>query len=289
MRPHYNNLNKPFTSKHTPMKINNLIKAFLCFALMIGAAINADAVTKAKRKSTSKTRTTATTATVIKGDIKEYGDVLTFQRFTIKKGKSKISVDYPIAGDPKLVDPIRAQIVEAVTGKNNATLSALPTPDRLLTTEIKKYKSKEYAGMDGSTIDQDVTVAYKNDKVITIKNTGYEYAGGAHGMGWESCTTYLLEDGTELTYSMLPSFNTLKPYIFSSLAKEFEIPANQFSDYGINIEDLPQGTSPYINEKGVNFTYGEYEIGPYSLGRPTATIPLSKMQSLCSGKALKFF
>ncbi|MDE5868602.1 MAG: DUF3298 and DUF4163 domain-containing protein [Muribaculaceae bacterium] len=248
-----------------------------------------DAAVKSKRKTTSKTRTTATAPKVMEGKITEYGNLITFQNFTIKKGESEISVDYPIAGDPTLVNPIRSYIVKAITGKTDATAASLSTPKNLLTSTIRKYKSKGYWGMtDGSVFTLNIKVVFKNDKVITIENSGYEYEGGAHGTGWDRFITYLLSDGTYLSYDMIPSFKTLKPYILSSLEKVFGIPAYKFNDEGIYVNELPDGL-PYINENGVNFTYGEYEIGPYSLGLPTATIPFSTMRILCSGKALNFF
>lgn len=270
------------------MKLNHLVKISLSIALLIGAAINTDAVVKSKKKITSKARNTAVTPKVIDGKITEYGNMLTIQNFTIKKGESEISVDYPISGETSLVNLLRSSIVKAVTGKADASLSALSTPKQLLTSQIKKYKSTGSMGMKGSIISQNVKVAYKDDKVITLENSGYEYEGGTHGLPWDSFTTYLLEDGSKLSYDILPSFSSLKPYIISSLEQEFDIPASNFLDYGISVSEFPSG-QPYINGKGVNFTYGAYEIGPYSLGMPTATIPFSTMRKLCSGKALKFF
>lgn len=228
---------------------------------------------------------------VLKGAVKRYGNVLTTQVFSIKKGESQISVEYPINGNKVIVKTIRRLIAELVAGNNINYYSSLNNPDELLRTTIKKYQSEGEMGMDGETIEKKISVSYSNGKVITIRSTGYLYMGGAHGTPWDESYTFLVKDGTKLTKSMLPSFKTLRPYLLSGLAKYFGVSVSElFNDGYIYVTDLDFPTSnPYIDKNGLNFIYSAYEIAPFSAGMPKATIPIATARRLCKGTALRFF
>lgn len=228
---------------------------------------------------------------VVKGAVKRYGKILTTQVYSIKKGESKISVEYPINGNKVIVTAVRKLIAELVAGNNINYYSSLNNPDELLRNTIKKYQSKGDMGMDGETVEKKIAVSYSNGKVITIRYTGYVYMGGAHGTPWDQSYTFLINDGTKLTKSMMPSFKTLRPYILSGLAKYFGVPVNElFNDGCIYVSDLDfPGSNPYIDKNGLNFIYSAYEIAPFSAGMPKATIPIATARKICKGTALRFF
>lgn len=266
--------------------MKHIFKLFLLVGLVVGLTAEADA---AKKRTRARTSNAAPAVTV--GETKNYGDALTTCLYTIKKGDSKISVEYPVGGSPALVKLLRRYVVESVDDKNVNTYANMETPDQLLKAAIRQYGAKAVAGGSRPTIDQTVSVSYSNNNVVTVKNEGYTYTGGAHEMPWSASATFLIADGSRLSQKMLPSFAAIKPYVLKGFAQYAECSVNDLEGYGYGVDDLdyPAYDSPYIDEKGLNLIYGPYEIGPYSIGMPTAAIPLDVMKRLCSGTASKFF
>ena len=241
----------------------------------------------AKRKTTAitKRRSAASGPAVVKGETKSYGDYLTTEVFTIKKGESEISVQYPVSGNPELVQAIRSFIVKSIDSK----ASAIPaSPEAVLKKVMRGYSSKGSAGAMCDVMTQEITVTYCNGNVITVNNQGYEYMGGAHGASFDNSVTFLVSTGESLTTDMLPSISKLRPYLVRSLAGQFEIPTSEWNDiFQVPINELEYGT-PFVDASGLNFQYGAYEIGPWAMGMPRATISLSEARSLLSGKAAEF-
>lgn len=144
------------------MNTSAILKTFIAILLVGSTVGNIEAA-----KKRTKSRTTATaTPTLVKGEVKNYGDALTAHVFTIKKGDSKISVEYPIAGNPTIVTPLRRQIVGWIVSDDKETrFNDLPTPDQLLKSQIKNYASKARVGMEGESIDEIIAITYSNDKL----------------------------------------------------------------------------------------------------------------------------
>lgn len=269
------------------MKPSSIINVLVAALLIVGSASSGVAEKKRERY---KGTTVAFSPVVMKGAVKRYGNNLTTQVFSIKKGESQFSVEYPIAGSSAIVNPLRKQIAEWIVGSDRASrFSSLDNPEQMLKSEIKQYAAKVDMGMSGETKEVKIDITYSNSKIVTINYTGYLYAGGAHGMDWDISATFLRADGSRFTQSMLPRFSVLRPYILKGLAKEMDCSVNELCDI-IYIKDLEYPSSdPYITADGLCFTYGAYEIGPYSIGLPKATIPLQSVRSLMPSSALKFF
>ncbi|MCM1349052.1 MAG: DUF3298 and DUF4163 domain-containing protein [Firmicutes bacterium] len=250
--------------------------------LLLGASSAFDADAKVTRKSgRAKTRTTATAAlTVKKGAVKNYADGLQTQEFSIKRGKSDILVEYPIAGNTQLVSAMRNWIKDMVC--ENYT-GSLDTPDAMMTKAIKAVER-------GETLNEEVKVSYINDKVITVQLQSYLYMGGAHGMPGDVSRTFLLSNGTALTNEMLPSDSQLRSLIASGLCQYFEVAnTSELADCMMcPVNELTKGV-PYITDKGLVFKYGPYEIAPYAAGMPEAVIPVNKIKPLLGSTAAKFF
>lgn len=275
--------------------MKKIFRILLAVALVFGMAANVDAAKK--RTKSRKTRTTAAAPAVIKGDTKSYGDDLTTQMFSIKKGETQISVEYPISGDSRLLQALRSQIAndliydyEAGTPKD-ITIS-LDNPEALLKAAVKPYNKKcTPMGEICQTLELDIKVIYSNDHVITIGEEGYWYGGGAHGMPIAYGYTFLRDGGEMLTNSMLPPIGTTRAYVVEALEKNIEIPSREWRDTGITSPyelEYPSAEA-YVDANGLNLQYGAYEIGPFSLGIPKATIPLQAARKMVAGSAAAGF
>lgn len=266
-------------------KITAILLLTLC--VMMGSL---DLQAQKKRtgsRGKAKARTTATALKVVAGATHNYGSILTTKDFTCKKGDSYFTVEYPISGNATIVNALRKDIVARICPKFSGSLD---TPDALLRKALAGYARKGQFGMSGETIECDIKITYATDKVVTINESSYFYGGGAHGMPLNTSTTYLVSTGQPLTRSMLPSIQTLRPYIINGLLRYADISRSEWdSFYFTTTKDLELPESdPYITKEGLNIIYSAYEIGPYAIGMPVATIPFSDVKRFAGKELLKY-
>ncbi len=261
----------------------------LVVLLAVGVSFNGNAVQK-RTKTKAKSKTSRPALVVKKGEVKTFGDYLSVQQYSIKKGESQITIDYPISGNEPLLNEARKFVVGSVVDMNDEQAIAryLNNPEGLLKDIIKGYDYRCPPMEACETMEQAVNVNYENGKIITFLSSKSFYAGGSHGGAQEYGATFLISTGQQLTYKDMPSFSVLKKEILSDLSKEFQLPQSEFDDYGVNVTGYPDA-DPYIDASGVVFQYQLYEIGPYAMGMPKVTFPISFMKSKCPASAQKFF
>ncbi len=270
--------------------MKKLLLPILILALCAAVAEPGYAQTR-KKSGASKPRTTATRTksraaapSVVKGAEKTFGDELVTQQFTYKKGKSSISVEYPVSGNHELVSAIRGWIRDMLVKDYTG---ALDTPDAML--------KKALTGMEpGETRNDEVKVIYYADgRAVTILENGEWYGGGAHGMYYEIGATFNPSDGSQLTVSMLPPIGKMRPFIKKGLAEYFDVSVSELSDVLMmgdeNDLDYPE-SNVYVTPEGMNVQYSAYEIAPFSAGLPKAVIPLDKeLAGMLSPAVLSYF
>lgn len=259
------------------MILNNILKITLLALFTIGAATAADAAPSRTAAGKTKAGTTTSAPAIKKGETHTYGSDLTTQIFTYDKGNKNMVIEYPISGSPVLLDAIRAYIAESVCEGYNGPLD---TPDGFMN------KAAANLGRDG--IELELKIEYGNDKLVTYNGGMSVYPAGADtGLPWvELIKTFLLSDGTLLTYDILPSISTLRPYIIAAVEEFSGEPASQW-DIDISEIELPYNTNPYINADGLVLQYGPFD--QYPLTRATVIIPAEEARKIVHGKAVEFF
>lgn len=264
------------------------MKKFVLFFISMFLILGTVDIAAKKAPAKGKRKTSSATLAVTKGETKSYGDYLTTQVFSVKKGMSNvIKVEYPISGDSKMVNTIRKHIKELLDDK---FAGSLETPDALLRSAIKGYRDVNF-GQEGEQIEQEISLNYVTPKEVTIFNEGYVYMGGAHGMPWEVGQTILIDNGQIFDESMLPAFSKMKPYIIKGLCKYFQCTesglSNELFDSPNNLE---YPSTVFITGEGINFIYAPYEIAPYSAGIPKAVVPAtSEIINMLTPAGQKFF
>ncbi len=257
------------------------------------------AKTPAKRKTTStaKRKTTAAAPAVVKGGVNTYGDYLTTQQYSIKKGSSSISIEYPTGGNEALVEALRTDIASKLAydcNNNSAYLNLKNDPAALLKLAIKPYSRSCTPFGDGcETIESEYAITYHTDNVVTMNCSSYTYSGGAHGAAYASPGTYLVSTGEVLTDDMLPPIDRMREIIAKALTEDIGSSVTDWKNgdagFFVSYNDLQYpSANPYVNSDGLNFLYGLYEIAPYAAGMPKATIPLSTAKNYLTGKAAEF-
>lgn len=257
-----------------------------CLLLLFACCIPAGAQTRAKGYGAKK-KVAAPALVVTKGETKEYGDYLTTQLFTIKKGKSYIKVEYPTSGNPKLVNALRKWEKEMI---NNAYTGTLETPDALLKSAARNIER-------GESLQEEVKVIFSSPEMVTLYDDGYIYfSGAAHGSPIGLGRTFFVKDGSMLTTSQLPSIDKIRPYIIKGLAKYMDVSESELPDvlftkpaeleYPTNEIDDTQSNIYYTSD-GLTIKYAPYEIGPYAIGMPEALIPAATVQQLLNPQTPK--
>lgn len=110
-------------------------------------------------------------------------------------------------------------------------------------------------------------IDYLSENIASINNYNYLYTGGAHGMYGTMHEVYTLDNGEKLKIDdILINVNDLS--LLNKVRQKLLSMANE--DEGIsyfNLDELSlQDNNFYITSNGLVFTWGIYEIAPYSMG-----------------------
>ena len=264
------------------------MKKFLVMMLMgllLAGNVSIEAKTTKKTKTTHKK--TTSTLPVKKGEIKKYGDYLTTQFFSAKKGKdSKVELEYPIDGNPQLVSAMRQFIKDRL--KSDYT-GSLESPEGLIRSVLKDKRDVQYEGI-GESLTSEIEVEYATPSIITLKDEGYWYGGGVHGDVWEIGATFLVKDGTVLTTDMFPPIYVMRDTILQGIADKSGVSMAEVYDGLYNASEIDYPGVVLIDEDGINFIYQLYEIAPFSEGIIKCVIaPTPDLVNSLTPEGQKFF
>ncbi|MEI0532076.1 RsiV family protein [Brachyspira pilosicoli] len=121
-------------------------------------------------------------------------------------------------------------------------------------------------------------IDYLSEKVVSINKLVYEYTGGAHGNYATINSVYLLENGNQLKIEdLITDLNNtdLLNLVKDKLVKIEGRDANSYFDLN---ELTLENNNFYLTSKGLVFTWGIYEIGPYAIGETRVLIPTEEIK-----------
>lgn len=236
--------------------MKNII-SIVIFVIM--ATIVSPDILASPKKNVGKKKSTPTVL-ITKGEVNTYGDGFTTQLYTAKKGKSYITVEYPLSGPQAVVTAIRNFEKMAINEKFNGSLD---TPDELLTSAIRSIDRSE-------ELEETVKVIFSSSKVVTVHVEAFEWVRGVPA-GFASNNmdygkTFFIADGSTFNSNMLPSFKLLRPYVVQQF-DEYEQIFCPDSDFEFEGDE-----NVYFNSDGlvINFSpYESWEMDP----SPEAIIP----------------
>ena len=176
--------------------------------------------------------------------------------------ESSFKIDYPIQGNPNLLQNIREWIVEEVATNYDGDISDAESL-------VNYCKGIDKADEDGSgTVS--IEVVYEDSKIITFLNTSTYHFEGAAGASWGvKGATFRKIDGKKFTKMNLHlSVSDLQPIIKNKLKQYFEVRTDEElksrlflqDPYNINNIPLPEYNDPWITSDGIVFHYSKYEI-----------------------------
>ncbi|MEI0537716.1 RsiV family protein [Brachyspira pulli] len=132
-------------------------------------------------------------------------------------------------------------------------------------------------------------IDYLSKKVVSINKLVYEYTGGAHGNYATVNSVYSLEDGNKLKIEDL--ITDLKNPELLKLVKDklVNLEGRNANSY-IGLDELTlENNNFYLTSKGLVFTWGIYEIGPYAIGETRVLIPTEEIKPYLKDKCKTIF
>lgn len=212
------------------------------------------------------------------------------KEFEKAKGDNKLKIEYPVEGNPALVESVRKWISEQLTGTYRGNLDDPGAFFRHYAAQLGEDPDLNEVG--GFTQDE-FELEYTNDYIVTYDYTSYVYEGGAHGMGGEYGTTFLQSDGTIFTKKCFSNYTLMHDLFIDGLKKYFKVRTDkELLECLIGVDSLaklsPPGMDPWIEEDGIVFSYTPYEIAPYSSGSPRFTIPIDDAAPYLTAEGRKF-
>ena len=206
--------------------------------------------------------------------------------------KLDISLEYPmVKGDKEMAATlIRQSIFETAFGQTYDTLNVQEAATRYaddLAAEFKELSAAMWRGWQKAGI-ADPAAAQWSDSIegyFAGQNGPYrsyivnltDFTGGAHSNSTTRALVFDVTDGSPVTLDDLfvPDFNDvlteiLNRHVAESLSEE-------------DIEDLFEPTvSPtgnyILTSDSITFIYNPYEIGPYSIGTPSVSVPIKELK-----------
>ncbi len=220
---------------------------------------------------------------------------------------AKLNVEYPTDGEQAYIDAYRSTVLDYLLGMaqyDDSTAVALPENAEAALPEIADVfvtKAEQDAKEMSAEVDDpeyvprfgyyaEVKKTFSNHLYVTFLAEGDTYLGGAHGLPWSAFFTLDRKTGHRYVRSDLfpASVETKLATIVrrNIIAQNADVKDALEPDFG-----LPGNEDVGLSAKGVTFRYQPYEIGPYAIGQPEATVPWAQLYSILSakGKALSLY
>lgn len=252
---------------------------------------------------------------VLETQILEIADSL---RYGNNTAEVTISGQFPTAGRDPLAGACRNWLCNCLTWGAYSTQKPIihasqterANPERLLAHLSKKILDSARRDFISHPEDPKLGLGYEykiqfepewvSDSIVSYEYSAYCYMGGAHGGTVTRTASFAVSTGELLTYdnAFIPSRRReLISLIRQNLWTLYFQPMNRGDQTApkdladvllIKPQDLQlPSINPQFLPNGIEFTYGEYEIAPYSDGMPSCVIPYDQLRPLLSPLALQ--
>ncbi len=153
---------------------------------------------------------------------------------------------------------------------------------------------KDRGSSYSETHDVIISIYELNDRILTLEQGFYDYAGGAHGFGGIVFANLDIKSRKALKLSSLFTSVGLKQLprlLEEQFRKDQKLkPGQSLEDGGLFENKIKEATDNfYLTQKGVGFYYQQYEIAPYAAGPIEIYLPFSKIKPLLYPSACSYF
>lgn len=226
-----------------------------------------------------------------------------------------INGQYPARAAHALIDSTRQWLAECLSWGTYSTDKQIIMPTKAqiadgtklidhLGKKILASAKRDFIYLEGDSLtigyEYQITFApsFESDSLLTYEYNTYHYTGGAHGNAIARVATFVVPSGRILTYDntfQSDRFKELITKIRAGLWNQYFRPAAANTNMPSTLAEAmlidPDSLNlpicgPQFGPKGVTFTYGQYEIAPYSAGMPSCTLPYGELRSLMRPEVL---
>ncbi len=175
-----------------------------------------------------------------------------------------------------------AEAVERLLGRTQADVDA--EADSYAEMALEHYQFNQENGYDSEYFASycaydEYELTRLDTRILSVKRSGYDYSGGAHGYGAQWGTTIDLENGLELELPHMMEdikgfWTKAQEVVLARLAQREE---DLYEDYKASLSEQLEETGWYLDAAGIEFCFTPYAIGPYASGVITVCVPYEEV------------
>ena len=229
-----------------------------------------------------------------------------FSTFTVEKEESfalaegrqdsltvRIDIEYPECGTNKeAIKAISENITSVLLDVQYIEMSPESATEKYIEEKAAEYRENNLPLLEIISEDNSSTAALswedyatghftgEYEGVVSYRASKYTYTGGAHGMTVETCLNFDIKTGALVKESDIFSDgyeSIVSGLLTKHLPEAFE--NNEELNMLFQREISPNGNFS-VSEKGITYTFNQYEIGPYALGIIEITIPWNEIDNI---------
>ena len=211
-----------------------------------------------------------------------YQKMLTFTS-PVKKEEAKLTpLNQRLADDNKKA----ADQIKTESAKFFAEYGQYVAEEKAKLAEQKKSRAKVKAGDSVEPIDTMMpqfiyelysvdTLFVMTDEIISVLNTSYVYAGGAHGITTFTSFNYSPKTGSFLKNEQILDYT--KEVQINELLKKYFV--NKDSCFNTEPK-LTLASAINVTDSSVRFTFSHYTLGAYYCGAPVISVPIKDLKGI---------
>lgn len=212
----------------------------------------------------------------------------------------QIKFIYPVNfSDKKILDLLQEEFVACYFGEDYVSLSPQNAVNRYLECYVNEFKSQEKDFLADQQNHQgepneswysynersNNQIAYNQNGLLSLVINKEFYKGGAHGAHSYLNYVFNLKTGKRVTESEIfidEYQKDLANIIVCEIASLNNVKeANELENIGFfDINEIYPNKNFYVDAKGINYTFNEYDIAAYVVGPIFVHLPYEKIQHL---------
>lgn len=235
------------------------------------------------------------------------------KKYVVKEGKAdnllniSISVQFPetFGNDSVLKKARKIVLDDYFPDTDNSELNADSSINKYVKTYYTFFKNTE---LDNSMIDEEYNsndepwyqngvmgINYNKNGIFSYTITLSSYTGGAHGGTTITNGIIDMANGKKLTEKDIfktGSYPVIKDMIISKILKKNRVETKEdLYEIGyFNIDDIKLNGNFFVNEKGITYTFNEYEIASYAVGSTDIILSFKELSNyMIPGNPFSFF
>ena len=204
-------------------------------------------------------------------------------------GTCDVFIDYPISGPHEVVDALKSFVKSTLFEDGGESKSDSPEDlVRAYCADRQEHLAKTLEQMGIAQVSSanapeegiEIRKLCQTSRFVTFEVYRYSYiTHGAHGEYSDYGVTFRLRDGHRFGNDLIERMDaTLYAHILSGMREYFKVSSDEELQAicTIDLGEMPLPTfPPFLVRDGVRYHYSIYDICPFEMGDPVATIPYS--------------